>query len=560
MVSYKRLHNIPGVNFFYVRKILFLIILSAILEVFTVVAILPVINVVSEYTVGNESVFLRRYASSLELTYANSLQILLFGALVGLLISSILVVRLKYWLTLEASRIGANFSTLALRAIYAKDFLSFSKIALTDVISLLTVENSRLTNQLIIPAVNIVSGLTLLFMLSIFSVLYQPLLTFVGLLIVSAIYYLIFVIVKGGLRRHGLELTRVNSKRLEICETSVAMFANVKLSRCEDIFCNRLEQQNSKYFKLNAWLKLYALLPKYVVEFLLYSFIIGFFLLELMRSQNEPSDIIQKLSLFALIGMKLLPTFQSIFTSISSLRANSNVLDKYLALLATTAKSSEEKFSGFDSISLRDVNFYFGDKLVLKDAYLHIRKGEHYAIVGESGSGKSTLIKLFLGLYTPSTGSKVWSPPVKSGALVAGAFYLGQETTLFPDTISRNVAFKSEPYKIDVERISTIFSNLRLNNLLDSEGKLIDRVIGENGFSLSGGQAQRVLIARALYYDFEVVILDEPTSALDQITSEVVQEALSKSLSEKTLIVITHDVNFASKFPNVISLAGGRVQ
>ena len=197
------------------------------------------------------------------------------------------------------------------------------------------------------------------------------------------------------------------------------------------------------------------------------------------------------------------------------------------------------------SINFRNVNFNYESNLdnrVLKDININIAGNKMTALVGHSGSGKSTLLSLIPRIYDPISGKVEVDgqniQEVKLSSLRKEISIVDQNTTLFDDTVLNNIKYakpnasNDEIFKAADMAMCTDFIN-KLENKFETK-------IGENGIKLSGGEKQRLSIARAFLKNSKIILLDEATSSLDSETEEKIQKALEKLVSNKTTIVIAH--------------------
>ena len=204
------------------------------------------------------------------------------------------------------------------------------------------------------------------------------------------------------------------------------------------------------------------------------------------------------------------------------------------------------KSKDFNSkIEIRNLTFSYSKSkdLVLKKINLTINKGDSIGIIGESGSGKSTLVDLLMGLYKPKDGkimidgvdihnnTRNWQNKIG---------YVPQSIFLTDDSILKNIALGIDENLIDFELINSVVKASQLEKFIHSLDEGINTQVGERGVQLSGGQLQRIGIARALYNQPEILILDEATASLDYNTEINVMEAIKNIKKDKTLIIVAH--------------------
>lgn len=206
-------------------------------------------------------------------------------------------------------------------------------------------------------------------------------------------------------------------------------------------------------------------------------------------------------------------------------------------------------------IEIKNLNYGYGEVPVLKDLNLTVKKCEKIGIVGESGCGKSTLIKLISGLYKRESGV------IKVSGEMAVVM---QSLSLFPLTIRENITCGHE---ITEEKIRLALKIAQLEEWISTLPDGLDTFVGYRGNQVSGGQVQRISIARAIAKDADILILDEATSALDSTTSEKLIQALSEWWKNKTVISIAHRpeaLSFCNKIYRLengfLSLVGGVTQ
>ena len=196
------------------------------------------------------------------------------------------------------------------------------------------------------------------------------------------------------------------------------------------------------------------------------------------------------------------------------------------------------------NILFKDVHFKYGitEKEVLKSANLDIKGGKMTALVGLSGAGKSTILNLIPRFYDPNSG-KIFIDnqsihEVNISSLRKNISLVSQETTLFDDTVKNNIAYA----KLDAsnEEIMLAARNSHADEFIRKLPNAYETIIGENGVRLSGGEKQRLSIARAMLKKSSIILLDEATSSLDSDTEEKIQNAITLLTKNKTTVVIAH--------------------
>ena len=211
-------------------------------------------------------------------------------------------------------------------------------------------------------------------------------------------------------------------------------------------------------------------------------------------------------------------------------------------------------------IAIKNLSFQYGERKIIDDLSLSIKKGEKIAFVGESGSGKSTLIKILLGLLKYNQGKVRLGDMELSGICLNNLYdrvsYLSQDDPVFDGTIKENLVFEK---KVSEEQMLGALSEVQLSHLVENLAEGLNTEIGEKGTCLSGGEKQRLALARLWFEDSELVILDEATSAMDNLTEENVMKSVMQKMKDKTVIAIAHRLNSIAGFDRIILFREGKI-
>ncbi|MEA3429974.1 MAG: ABC transporter ATP-binding protein [Nanoarchaeota archaeon] len=223
-----------------------------------------------------------------------------------------------------------------------------------------------------------------------------------------------------------------------------------------------------------------------------------------------------------------------------------------------------KKVKVWDTIKFKNLMFKYSEQreTALKNINFQIKKGERLAIVGLSGSGKSTLVKLFLKLYLPLKGDikigDISIKDIKSEDLYNLVKIVPQDSKLINTTINENLKLTS-PKKVTEKEIKNALEKAAIWKFVDTLPNKLNTIVGPNGVKLSGGEKQRMCIARALLAKPQILVLDEATSNLDVITEKNIHQALKNLSREVTLIAITHRISSMYLFDRIIVMSKGRI-
>ena len=226
---------------------------------------------------------------------------------------------------------------------------------------------------------------------------------------------------------------------------------------------------------------------------------------------------------------------------------------------------TEKLEKNWKKIELRNVDFDYkekgeGARASLKDINLTIKRGEKIGIVGQSGSGKSTLSKILMGLHKIDEGQISFDKQdfysLSQKEVTDNLFLVLQETELFNATLRDNITMFQE---MSEEKVAKAIESAQLQVVIDKLPEGLDTKVGEKGYKLSGGEKQRVGIARSLCSDAQILIFDEATSALDSKTEQTIQQSLEKSWQNKTVLVIAHRLSTLKNTDRLIIFEKGEI-
>ena len=389
------------------------------------------------------------------------------------------------------------------------------------------------------------------------------------LFIIALSTYIFSVYKKNKLIKQQGRIAKVSSlKEIKIIQESLGSMKNIILENNQNIFNKKYAYYNRKYLFSGAKISAELTKPKYFIEGIFIS-IIGisayFFKTEL---GINPIPTIGSL---ALGFQKLLPSVNCLFISYSAMMARYEQSSKSVDLITKTPqdllcpsnKNNASLF--FKKLELKNISYYYpkSAKKIIKECNLIINRGETIGIKGRTGSGKSTLINLIMGLMKPIEG-KIYVNGINinksenENTLIEwrkSISHVPQFIYLSDSSIIENVAFGEKLQAIDYERAEIACKTARIFDFIKNSKKGFYTKVGERGVKLSGGQLQRIGIARALYRNTDVLILDEATSALDQITEKEVIESLRTHNKDLTIISISHRLSTLVGYDRILKFS-----
>ncbi len=368
---------------------------------------------------------------------------------------------------------------------------------------------------------------------------------------IGLIALLFSLIVKNILKKYGAKNMLLNSRTLGKLLDILNSTKEIIMFKKSDVFIKQYKNLEFKNLNLVRNAGIIQKLPKFFFEILVVlSFTFYVFFVNL-NNQNI-SQLIPQLGIFFLALIRILPAITKIlfyslklkFGEVASLKIADDIktLNEILS-----KKTTYQKISFKNSLELKNISFKYKNRgnMVLDNLNLVINKGDSLGIVGVSGSGKSTLVDIISGLLEPSKGEIVLDKKniqkLKSTNWLDKIGYLPQENKLLDESILINITLEYDIEKINYDLLEEVCHKTGLDNLINNLEQKYDTKVGENGFGLSGGEKQRIGIARLLYAKKEILIFDESTSNLDEINKKKFIETVNNLSLDNTIIIISHD-------------------
>jgi ABC-type multidrug transport system fused ATPase/permease subunit len=414
------------------------------------------------------------------------------------------------------------------------------------------------------------SALLLVMAIGLFAV--DPTIALSTLLVFSSLVFVLYRLLHVRVRELGTKdafySIQVNEKIVEVLSSyRESVVRNRRVYYAREIGDLRMQQAN-----ISAELAFMPGISKYVIEttVILGALILGGaqFIL------NDPIHAITTLSIFLAAGSRIAPAVLRLQQAALQIKGSLGSAGPTLDLLEELGSSYElEEISdhidrdhlGFKAqIELQNVTFTYPNKNVpaLDNVSLTIAEGSTVAVVGSSGAGKTTLVDVILGVLSPQQGNVTISnrPPLVAIAKWSGALsYVPQDVSISNGTIQENVALGYPEISINE---SDIWRSIELAQLKDFVSELpqgLSTMTGEHGSRMSGGQRQRLGIARALFTNPKLLVLDEATSALDGQTEQAISESIATFKGKVTVLMIAHRLSTARNADLVIYMSGGKV-
>lgn len=477
-----------------------------------------------------------------------------------LLVSSILMYILIIYLKPKYQRKAiTQYKNNIYKQILEKNISNFNKYNTSTYISALTNDVHKIEEDYLFSAFDLITNITLFLSTVVIMIIYSPLLTIAGILL-SLLPFVGAVIVGGKLAFHEKEISNQNASFMHFVKDNLIGFSTIKVFKAEekikklfDKNNNILENKKANKTKTLAVMEMVQVILSTLSQFGV--FFIGAYI-SIVTGDIEPSVIL----LFVQLMNYIINPLMQIPTALSKRLACKPIFKKINDILKQdNDKEKNELINEINEITISNLEFMYDDKLILKGINHKFEKNKSYAIVGPSGSGKTTLINLLLCRENNYTGNiyynNIEAKKISLDSLFEISSFVEQNVFIFDDSIINNVTMYSI---VDEELLNNVLMKSGLIDLIKEKGK--DYKCGENGCNLSGGEKQRISIARALINRSQLLLLDEATSALDNETASLITNHLL-SIDNTTKIFITHrlDEDILTKFDEIIVMKNGKI-
>jgi len=344
------------------------------------------------------------------------------------------------------------------------------------------------------------------------------------------------------MKNEGIKRESFDKKLYKILSETFGNFKFIKMLPDKRNIFKKMSHISEQLAKTQITYFTSMIIPKNILETIGFASLV-LVIVFIIYKYNDAAFILPFISVYALALYRMFPALSRILGSHNYLVFGSRGLDIVFKELTNNRIEVEGngKIKFNRKMELRNVNFSFEGKEILKNIDMTIEKGAKVAIIGESGGGKTTLVDIIIGIYKPEEGNIfiddiiLTDENIKDWRQKIG--YIPQSIYLFDGTVAENVCFG---FDYDEQKIITALKKANIYDFLEQKEGL-STLVGENGIKLSGGQKQRIGIARALYRNPDILVLDEATSALDSETENRIIEEVFLNLGENiTLLIITH--------------------
>jgi ABC-type multidrug transport system fused ATPase/permease subunit len=405
--------------------------------------------------------------------------------------------------------------------------------------------------------------------LSIFLVYVSPGFSLLAIAFVGALSIFFVRILKPSIARYALDYDQRMKSMIRVVNEGMSAVKEIQVLGREQFFVDSYGRQSRSYTRAARRYTLLMQMPRIVLEAAAAGCMI-LFAVSIILTGGFQGESLSVLGVFAVVTIRILPSAQRILQAVNAIsffRPSVDAITSELAGSSNRVRAHENtdlelRFRETLAVSIKSFKYPGNSHFCLKDICFSIQKGQTVAFIGHSGSGKTTLIDLILGLFPEFEGNitvdgrdirdniRTWQEQIG---------YIPQKLYLLDDTITRNVALGIPDSEINIERVKQAVTLAGLDGVIQSQRAGLETIVGDRGIRLSGGEQQRIGIARALYHDPDLLVLDEATSALDVDTERQIVDSILKLSPSKTVMIIAHRLTTVSQCDCVFLMSGGQI-
>ncbi len=543
-----------------------LILIGGMLETLGVSLLLPVVEVLMNPEDILDNQFVAIVVDTLNIQSSTQLIIIMLGTLIVLYI--VKNAYLLFQTYVQNTFVTRNRNRMISRVM--REFLNrpYEVYLGADIPTVFRLTDSDIPNafQLILVLIQMVTEIVVVVSLCIVVVIISPAMSLFIVTVFLGMTLIITKVLKPRLNDIGHKNQEIQSRIAKWRIQSIYGLKDVKVLHREEFFVRNYYESGAIGANVARNYAVLNNLPRLLIETVFMVSVLLFILLYMLRG-GDIKALVPQLSAMAVAGIRVMPGTNRINTYLSEIAYSQPCLDYLYENLNESMKMdvngsvtglTKEDMQAPPRVELQDrivldhITYAYPntDKNIFTDAHMEVKKGQSVGIMGPSGAGKSTIVDILLGLLHVQAGT-ITCDGVNIfdnyAAWLAKIGYIPQSIYLIDESIRDNIAFGIDADKIDDKRIWEVLEEAQLREFVEQLPEGLDTTIGDRGVRISGGQRQRLGIARALYHNPEILVFDEATSALDTDTEKAVMDAINSFHGRKTMVIIAHRLNTIAK-------------
>ena len=395
--------------------------------------------------------------------------------------------------------------------------------------------------------------------------------TSLGLVVLITTAGILYLSTRKTFAKIGADSNVLHRERQQLILQSIGAIKESKILGKENYFIDQYCIVENQYFRKQGFQNFLAIIPVLSIETAIIMTMLGFVTYALFVAGQKPEGL-AGIAVFAAAMFRLMPITNRILNNLRLMDLGKNSIETIAReinenehRIQLSGVRPEEKLTGWKELTFQSVDYVYPDGTeALTGVNLTIRRNEFIGITGPSGCGKSTLLMTILGLLEPTGGALlVDGKPLKDPARLRrwqnSIGYVPQTVFLINAPLLNNIAYCEGDVNVDIERVRETIKQVHLEEFVERQPEGIYASVGDYGNRLSGGEKQRVVIARAIYRNPDLLAFDEATASLDAAVERSITNNLMEFLGRKTLVAIAHKLSTIRKCDRIIMMGKGEV-
>ena len=535
----------------------------------TIATFLPVVNLILSPEILDFyiiKVFISIF-DKFGLKIENNITYYIFGIfIIIILVNTFIKLYITYYSQNFIKNTASSIAHKALSSLFSKNYEQIISKNSNEIVSALVIKIDEAINFLIhLLQIVTSSFISIAIIISLFII--DFIVTFYLISIFSIIYGLILFFLRKRTNKISLILSENFDSRLKVVQDNITYLRQILLTNNKNFYLNNFVKKDKNIRKSNLQMYLYSQFPRIAIETIgIITFsIITFILLSFMR--YDQTYIITILAIVIYAFQKLLIAFNQVYVSSINISALKQSTWDIISVIENNRNSNYQETQNleFKNLKIKNVSFKYKsqESLIFENLNIDINKGDKIGIVGESGSGKSTFLDIFCGLLNVNQGeiliNNIPLHTVKNEwqNLIS---YGSQNLFTTEESILENIAIGSDKTKVDKKLLLTSCERSESISFINALKEKFDTKLGTGGVRLSGGQAQRVGLARIFYNNSSVMLFDESTNSLDNETEKRVIDNIKNYYDDRTILIVSHNKNILDFCNKIFRFEKGKIK
>lgn len=521
---------------------------------------------------GTQVAFALKFLQLSESSFQFQTLVLSIGAVVLMVGRTVISIVFTRRILFFLSNRGAAISATLVSRLLSQSLVTIQKRTSQETLFAVTRGVEYVTLQILAPAIVLVSDVALLMVMAVGLFVVDPITAIITFFVFIAIGYILYRFMHVGASKLGTRSSELNILSNEKIVEVFSSYRESLVRNRRDYYAREIASYRFDLARTSAEMNFLPYVSKYVIET---SVVLGALVIGLVQFYlQDAAQAVATLAIFLAAGTRIAPAVLRVQQGSVLIRGSMGQATPTLDLIEELGskqiiENTEDKVDvlheGFVSeVTISNVSLTYPNKTVpsISNISLSIPAGKSVAIVGPSGSGKTTMVDLLLGVLSPNLGSiqiSGYSPEIAVKKWPGAISYVPQDVVIAAGSIRENVAMGYPNSEATNELVNSALRVAQLEDFIESLPEGLETQVGERGTKISGGQRQRLGIARAMFTRPHLLVLDEATSSLDGETESDISAAINSLRGFTTVIMIAHRLSTVRTADIVVYLDNGKI-